>query len=253
MRLFVLRKELVQFFQTKNHKFQKILEEENFILHLAYLSDIFGAMNHFNCFFQGHKSNIIDFSIKLTAFTRKLDSWIKSIEKRQFGMFENVASLAGERSIAFGQEITKHFILLKDKIKQYFFNDGDAQACTYIRNLFTVKADDLLMGTGGQEELVDLQCDEGAQEKFKDHTSKLANFWLNVSPSYPALAKNAVPQLLILPTIWECEQGFSTFLTIESKTRNCLVKPEHNFRCSVSKISSRLAKLVEEKQAQPSH
>ena len=50
MRLSVLRKELVQFFQTKDHKFQKILEKENFILHLAYLSDIFGAMNHFSCF-----------------------------------------------------------------------------------------------------------------------------------------------------------------------------------------------------------
>ena len=168
-------------------------------------------------------------------------------------MFENVASLAGERSIAFGQEITKHLILLKDEIKQYFFNDGDAQACTYIRNLFTVKPDDLLVGTGEQEELVDLQCDEGAQEKFKDHTTISANLWLDTSPSYPALAKNAVPQLLMFPAIWECEQGFSTFLTIKSKTRNRLVKPEHNFRCSVSKISSRLAKLVEEKHAQPSH
>ena len=43
-------------------------------------------------------------------------------------------------------------------------------------------------------------------------------------------------QLLIFPTTWECEQGFSTFLTIKSKTRNRLVNPEHDFRCSVSKI-----------------
>ena len=45
MRLFVQRKELLQFFQTKDHKFQKILENKNFILHLAYLSDFFGIMN----------------------------------------------------------------------------------------------------------------------------------------------------------------------------------------------------------------
>ena len=73
MRLFVLRKELLQFFQTKDHQFQKILEDENFIFHLAYLSDIFGVMNHFNCSLKGPESNIIYFSIKLTAFTRKLD------------------------------------------------------------------------------------------------------------------------------------------------------------------------------------
>ena len=66
-------------------------------------------------------------------------------------MFENVASLAGESSIAFGQEIIKHLLLLKDDIKQYFFSDGDAQACTYIRNPLTVKHDDLPVETGEQE------------------------------------------------------------------------------------------------------
>ena len=140
---------------------------------------------------------------------------------------------------------------MKNEIKQYFFHDGDAQACTYIRNPFTAKPDDLPVGIGEQEELVDLQFDEGAQEKFKDYT--LANFWLNISTTYPVLAKNAIPQFLIFPTTWKCEQGFFTFLTIKSKTRNLLVNPEHDFQCSVSKISQRFAKLAEEKQAQPSH
>ena len=169
----MVRKELLQFFQTKDHKFQKILEDENFILHLANLSDIFRVMNHFNCSLQGPESNITDFSIKLTAFTRKLDLWIKNIENRQFGMLENVASFAEEPSIAFSQEIIKYFLLLIDEIKQYFFNDGDAQACTYIWNPFTVEAGDLPVGTGEQEEL-ELQCDEGAEEKLKNH--KLAEF-----------------------------------------------------------------------------
>ena len=168
MRFFVLRKKLLQFFQIKDHKFQKILEDENFILHLAYLSHIFGVINHFSYSLQGPESNIIDFSIKLIAFTQRLDLWIKNIENRLFEMFENVTSLAGEPSIAFGQQIIKHLLLLKDEIKQHFFNDGDAQACTYIRNSFTVKPGDLLVGTGKQEGLIDLQCIEGAQEKFKN-------------------------------------------------------------------------------------
>ena len=148
--------------QTKDHKFQKIFEDENFILHLAYLSDIFGVMNHFNCSLWEPESNIIDFLIKLTAFTRKLDLWIKNIENRQFGMFENVASLAGEPSIAFGQEIINHLLLLKDEIKQYLFNDSGAQACSYIWNPFTVKLGDLPVGNDKQKEFIDLQCDEGA-------------------------------------------------------------------------------------------
>ena len=53
LRLFVLLKKLLQFFQTKNYKIQKILEDINFILHLSFLSDILGVANHCNCYLQG--------------------------------------------------------------------------------------------------------------------------------------------------------------------------------------------------------
>ena len=146
-------------------------------------------MNHFNHYLQGPESNIIDFAAKSTAFIRKLHLWMKNIKNRQFGMFKNMTSFGGKRSNRFVQEITKH-LLLEDEIKHYFFNDGDPQACTCIRNPFTAKPDDLPMGTGEQEELIDLQCNEDTQEKFKDFT--LANFWFNVSSSNPTLAKNAI-------------------------------------------------------------
>ena len=102
-------------------------------------------------------------------------------------MLANVASLGGKPSNTFFRETTKH-LLLKDEISHYFFNDCDAQACTYTWNPFAAKPDDLPVGFGEQEELIYLQCNEDAQEKFKDFT--LANFWLNVSSSYSTLAKN---------------------------------------------------------------
>ena len=67
MRLFVLHKKLLQFFQTKNYKIQKILEDINFILHLSYLSDSLGVVNNCNCYIQGPGSNIVDFAITLTT------------------------------------------------------------------------------------------------------------------------------------------------------------------------------------------
>ena len=68
--LLELRKELLQLFQTKDHKYQKTLEDKNFVV---YLSDILGVMNYFNHYLQGPDSNIIDFTTKLTAIVRKLD------------------------------------------------------------------------------------------------------------------------------------------------------------------------------------
>ena len=67
MRLFVLQKKLLQFFRRKDDKIRKILEDINFILHLSYLSDILGVMNHCNCYLQEPGSNIVDFAIKLTT------------------------------------------------------------------------------------------------------------------------------------------------------------------------------------------
>ena len=53
-----------------------------------------------------------------------------------------------------------------------------------------IKPGDLPVRTSEPKELIDLQCDEGAQVKFENFT--LADFWLNVSSSYRTLAKNAV-------------------------------------------------------------
>jgi len=55
---------------------------------LAYLSDIFEALDNMNLFFQGPNSFIPDFISKLEAFVRKLDIWMKNVDGRHFGMFK---------------------------------------------------------------------------------------------------------------------------------------------------------------------
>ena len=67
MRFFMLQKKLFQFFQTKDYKIRKILEDINFIRHLSYSLDILGVMNHCNCYLQWPASNIVGFAIKLTT------------------------------------------------------------------------------------------------------------------------------------------------------------------------------------------
>ena len=49
-RVFKLKKLLV-FFKEKNIEFEKDLESGEFLLKLAYLSDIFEALNNMNLFF----------------------------------------------------------------------------------------------------------------------------------------------------------------------------------------------------------
>ena len=74
-----------------------------------------------------------------------------------------------------------------------------------------------------------------------------------MSSTYPTLAQKAIHQLLVFPSTWECEQGFSAMMNIKSKSRNRLTSTSHNFRCAVSTVTPRINQLVQEKQMQPSH
>ena len=96
-------------------------------------------------------------------------------------------------------------------MEQYF---AEVPSYEYITNPFSVISHDLAVETGEQEKLIDLQEDNDAKMRHSDDT---INFWLDVAASYPTLASCAVSQLLIFPSMWKCEEGFSTFLNIKSK------------------------------------
>ena len=100
-------------------------------------------------------------------------------------------------------EIASHLASLKEELKRYF---PQAPSYEYITNPFSVIPDDLVVGTGEQEELIDLQEDNDAKIKHIDRPA--INFWLDVAASYPTLASRAVSQLLIFPSTRECEQRF---------------------------------------------
>ena len=70
------------------------------------------------------------------------------------------------------------------------------------------------------------------------------NFWLNMSSTYPSLARKAIPQLLVFPGTRECEQGFSALMSIKTKNRSCLDAPGHDFRCAVILVEPRIDQLV---------
>ena len=131
-------------------------------------------------------------------------------------------------------------------------NFPSVTSCTYSIYLFFDDPADLRMGSGEQEELIDIYTNEATKIKHKECCCSV-NFWLSMEPSYPNLATHAVPQLLIFPSTWECKQGFSASIGIKPKIRNRLAAPGHDFRCAVSKVIPRIGQLVEKKQLHPSH
>ena len=122
---------------------------------------------------------------------------------------------------------------------------SDLVSCAFAVNPFCIGPALLPAGTGEQKEIIDIQVDDSAKSKLNE--CSLIDFWLIMSSAYPTLARNAVRQLLIFPSTWECEQEFSDLMAIKSKSRNCLTEPRHDFRCAVSKVAPRIDHLVQKK------
>ena len=67
-RVFVFRAELLEFLRDLNHRNAKHFNNPSFLLTLAYLADIFAALNHLNCQMQGGGVNVIEGKRKFVFF-----------------------------------------------------------------------------------------------------------------------------------------------------------------------------------------
>ena len=86
-RVFALSAELLEFLKSHNHRQSKHFEDSSFIFILAFLADIFGALNQLNCQMQGDGKNVIEAEEKMSAFQRKLKLWRQRLENNNFANF----------------------------------------------------------------------------------------------------------------------------------------------------------------------
>ena len=163
-------------------------------------------------------------------------------------MFQLLTTILVKTNDKLSQEIEDYLKLLRTKLMHYF---PDVVSCTYAVNTFCTDPALLLVGTGEQEKIIDIQVDDSTKTKQKECSP--IDFWLIMDSTYPTLARNVVGQLLVFPSTWVCEQGFSALMAIKSKSRNCLTEPGHQFRGAVSKVMRRIDQLVQKKQLHLSH
>lgn len=86
-RVFAMRVEFALFLREHQHCHADYFENSEFILILAYMADIFNALNHLNQQIQGGGVNIIEAEENLRAFQKKLPLWKRRTEKDNFANF----------------------------------------------------------------------------------------------------------------------------------------------------------------------
>ena len=68
--------------------------DEQFLLKLAYLSDVFGKLNELNLQLQVKDKHLPHLADKITAFSQKLEVWDRRLDQQNIDVFENLSEVA---------------------------------------------------------------------------------------------------------------------------------------------------------------
>ena len=130
-RLFELQDEIQQFLREAGHELAGYFDKPEFIQVLAYLVDIFTALNQLNRSLQGREISILVACEKLSAFKEKLLLWIRHIKKGNWVNFLSLEETLTEDAflhLHFASKFVEHLPLLCTSFDSYF-SYGDLQTC----------------------------------------------------------------------------------------------------------------------------
>ena len=176
-RVFELRKELKAFCLLKSKiEYHVWLDNEQWVISLAYLCDIFEQINKLNLQMQGKNTNVIKFVDTLKAFKAKLANWKRKAEINSFAILEKLDMLLDSREESsmpevVEKDIVKHLSNLQNKFDRYFPEASD-ENFDFVRNLFTFPIEKL--SDECQDEFLELIKDSGVRQE--DQEKPLSHF-----------------------------------------------------------------------------
>ncbi|XP_073510794.1 protein FAM200C-like [Phyllobates terribilis] len=258
-RVFAMRVELALFLQEHQHCHADCFKNPEFILILAYMADIFSALNHLNQQMQGGGVNIMEAEENLKAFKKKLPLWKRRTENNNFANFllldncvRKIKDMSGIGDISVSMElkqtIATHLDELAKSLDGYFPTRESYPAWMKLPFMFAVETADV--NYEYLDEIIEIQQSQVQQQHFR--TTTRSTFWCRQLEKYPIIAKKALEFFIPFVTTYLCEQSFSRMLDIKTKKRNRLCC-ENDMRLALAKVKPRISELVSQKQQQKSH
>ena len=195
-RVFELKEEVNTFLKMKCK--MDLLSEFNkpeFVSHLAYLADIFEALNELNRKLQGRDTNIISHSDNINAFISKIKLWSGKIRDGNTCSFHRLTDVLCNEPICaeLQRDIMEHLDCLGEEFNKYFpgVNTGDA-LFGMTRNPFQCELETISEEI--QDEFLELVHDSFAKDEFQ--ILSLPDFWAKMRLVYPAVSQRALKILI---------------------------------------------------------
>lgn len=258
---FDLLEEIRTFLTSKGQTFEQ-LNNINWLLDLAFLTDICQKLNILNLELQGKDKHLAEMISSIKAFKAKLQFWINNFSKKSLLHFPRMNKVIGEKN--FDQKI---YISHLEKLLHQFdirfkqFTSVEPVA-TFFVNPFSTQFDisEIAKSIGEllQEESVKI---EEEILNFKNDVilksySTAEHFWNLVNDKkYTLLKKGAYKIKSCFGSTYLCESLFSTMNIIKSKNRSQLTNANLDdcLRLGLSSYIPNFEKLAEDMKCQRSH
>ena len=254
-RVYEMREELTVFLEARRKlDLLSSFTSEGFQLALAYLVDIFDALNNLNKLLQGKNTNRINDYNAIQTFVAKLELWKRRVAKGNAASFSNLESALEKNKTELGgelkTEIETHLQILKQEFESYFPDLGDTELVEWkmTRNPFRISED--ILPDNLLEEFLEMKGNSAAKDDFEELA--FTDFWAKYVQIYKRVGSMALHTLLPFSSTYLCESGFSALVNIKTKARNKL-DCEADLRCALSSVKPRIKLLVSKKQLHPSH
>ncbi|KAG8231588.1 hypothetical protein J437_LFUL012280, partial [Ladona fulva] len=203
-------KKKLLFLEENHNEDGNLFRDDNFIVKLTYLVDIFEKLSVLNKSMQEPQMHLLIQKDKVKAFIKKVELWKSNLQKNKIDMFPH--NIEANKNL-----FVEHLNGLLLQFLNYF-GDLDFTKFAWIENPFIDEEDDEFGLTSiEKEKLIELSCDTTLKHKFQ--TVSLVQFWLNLHTEYNTLSNKALKVLLPFATSYLCETGFSALAAMKSKYR----------------------------------
>ncbi|CAI9727448.1 Hypothetical predicted protein [Octopus vulgaris] len=156
---------------------------------------------------------------KMTTFKMKLHLWHSKLECETFAPpFPNPNTFLDEDDLRIDADILdiikQHVLILHTEILRYF---PDLQNFEKVAiSVVDLPSEDYVI----QEQFINLLNDGDAKYAFLNMCC--SEFWIEMTQSYPDIAKWALKFIVPFATTYECEMALANLLSIQTKARNKL-------------------------------
>lgn len=249
-RLYNLKNEVGVFLRENEINLHVQFHNEEFLMMLAYLADVFGRLNDMNLSLQGRDVTVSDVQDKLAGLSARMGVWQARIMAGSTTSFPFLDEHLKMNRIKLPDDIKScivgHLEIVSAEFRSYF-NDAPLHVPWY-RDPFKTEID---FFAEEAEELAELKASNAMKLAF-NNKNDVSSFWLSLHDSYSLLSKKASVILVQFATTYLCESGFSDLATIKTKSRNRL-DVRGDIRLAVSKTEPNVKGLLRRVQEQSSH